>query len=192
MDLKLIPEKYNIKKNSETTAFFSQFSAYLVFKANFLLSLSLILLTGAVLGYFGILGYKNNLSDNKEVLASNMEALQKQRDLDLEANFMELKDGINVLKDVLKGRFYSSRIFGLLEDVTLANVRIVDLQADLSQMELVFQIEAMNYNTLAKQFIVFKEDARVKKADISEIALDELGRVNSRILLEINSDFLRD
>ena len=49
--------------------------------------LSLILLLGCGLAYFGLLGYKNSLTDSKEVTESNVNALHGQRNLETEAIF---------------------------------------------------------------------------------------------------------
>lgn len=191
MDLKLMPEKYKKKEGSESESGFSRFGAYLASKTNFWLVLSLVLLIGSVLIYFWLLGYKNDLIDKQNILTNNIEELQNQRDLELEANFMELKEKIDALKSVLKKRFYSSRILEMLEELTLANIRFIDLQADLSQMQLMLKVEAADYNTLAKQLIVFEEDLRIKKIDVSGIILDESGQISSEFLLEIVPEFLR-
>ena len=191
MDFKLIPEKYNKESNSNLATGFSGVAFYLTSKANLWLVLSLILLAGSVLGCFWAIGYRNDLVNEKEELASNVEALQNQRDLKLEADFTELKDKIDVLKNVWTTRLYLSRIFGMLEELALSQVSFVDLNADLSQMLIKLKVETADYNTLAKQFIVFKEDSRIEKADIRGISLEESGEISSEFSLEIDPSFLR-
>ena len=195
MDLKLIPEKYDKDKKSDKSSGlpaigFSHIGAYLASKINFLLVLFLILLIGAALGYFWMLGYKNDLEDKKEALASNIKTLQNQRNMELETNFIRLKDKIDVLKVVLKKRLYPSRIFKMLEELALSKIRFVNLEADLSQASIILGIEAAGYNTLARQLIVFKDDPRIKKVNVSELSLDKSGKISSQFLLEIDTDFL--
>lgn len=191
MDFKLIPEKYNKDEDSKLATGFSGVGFYFSSKANLWLVLSLILLAGAVFGCFWAIGYRNDLANEKEGFASVVEALQNQRDLKLEADFIDLKDKIDVLKNVWTTRLYSSRIFGMLEESALSRVRFIDLRADLSQMIIKLKVETADYNTLAKQFIVFKEDSRIKKVDIAEISLGESGEINSEFSLEIDPSFLR-
>ncbi|MEA2113434.1 MAG: hypothetical protein U9P63_02130 [Patescibacteria group bacterium] len=192
--MKLIPEKYKIKKGSRaqfSLAGFSKLGNYLSLKDSLLMFLSLILLFGSVLAYFGLLGYKNSLIDKKEMAANKVEELQNQRDLKTEATFIELKKKINALKGLLKIHTYPSRIFQILEESALPQVRFIDLRADLPKRQLVLNAEAADYGVLAKQITIFKEDSRISKVDVSEISLDKSGYVSSKFLLEIDTALLR-
>ena len=192
--MKLIPEKYKIKeglRDKSSTAGFSKLGNYLFLKAGLLMFLSLALLFGSVFAYFGLLGYKNNLADSKEVIANDVEELQNRRDLETEATLAELKEKIDTLKGLLKIHIYPSRIFQMLEELTLAQVRFVSLHADLLKAQLVLDAEMANYSVLAKQIIIFQEDPRINKVDVSEIGFNESGQVSSKFLLGINTSFLR-
>lgn len=153
--------------------------------------LSLVLIFVAVLAYFGLLGYKNNLVDRKGVVEDGIKKLQEQRDLEMEANLVELKKKIEILKSVLKTRIYPSKIFQTLEELASTRVRFIDLQADLSKMQLILNTEAADYGALAEQITIFKEDSRINKVNVSEINLNKFGQVESRFLLEIDPAFLR-
>jgi len=97
-----MPEKYKkegIGSGSKLSGngllkFFGKFT----FKANPLFVLSFVLLISIILISFGLWGYKINLNENKEILVQKVEKLQNQRDLDLENNFMDLKERLIILK----------------------------------------------------------------------------------------------
>jgi len=192
--MKLIPEKYKIKEGSNAgllVSILSKLGNYLFSSAGLLMFLSLILLFGVVLAYFGLLGYENNLLDRKEIAENNVEELQGQRNLETEATLIELKEKIDTLKDLLKIHVYPSRIFQILEELALTQVRFVELQADLSRMQLRLNSEMADYSVLAKQISVFEGDSRINKVDVSEINLNKSGRVEANFLLIMDPLFLR-
>jgi hypothetical protein len=196
MDIKLIPEKYKRTEESAgesklPTVGFSRLSSQLTAKANLWLVLSLSLLIMVILACFGLWGYQNSLIKEKETLESRITKLESQRDLELEANFMELKKGIENFKKILKIHIYPSQLFKMLEELTLPQVQFTDFSADLSQAKISLKVEAINYNTLAKQIVVFGGDSRIKKIELSEVSLDAAGRAGSNLEIELEPSFLR-
>ena len=169
----------------------SKLGDFLSLKAGLLMVVSLVLLLAAILVCLGFSGYKNNLTNKKETLANNIKELQEQRDPKTETTLVELKKKIDILKILLKTHTYPSRIFQMLEELALAQIRFIDLQADLPKGQLILKAQAADYGALAKQIIIFKEDLRISKVDVSEVSLDRFGQVSSRFLLEIDTAFLR-
>ena len=191
--MKLIPEKYKTKEESRVGSLLSGFSNlgdYLALKTGLLMVLSLTLLFGVVLAYFGLLGYKNSLTDEKDAVENNISVLHDQRNLETEVIFIKLKEKIDTLKSLLKIHIYPSRVFQMLEELALPQVRFVDLQADLSKMQLRLNAEMADYGVLAKQISVFEEDSKIDTVDISNINLNEFGRVETSFLLKIDPSFL--
>jgi hypothetical protein len=189
MDIKLMPEKY--KKRVRVGGELKQsLLGFFHTKVNLWLILSSVLLIIVILICFGLWGYKISLNKNKKMLFARFEELQSQRDLDLEASFMELKERIGNFKDILGKRIYSLNIFKMLEELTLPQVQYTSFNTDLNQLTVILKTEAANYNTLAKQVFVFKEDSRIKKVEFSVINLGKGGWVSSDLELELNPDFL--
>lgn len=193
MDIKIMPEKYKRRKEAavgfkmSATGFLSK----LISKTNLWLALTIGFLLLVVLIYFGLTGYKNSLIEEKGNLEERLTQLTGQRDLEMEVNFIELKTDIEDLRKVLENRFYSSKIFEMLEEITLPRVQFTGLEADLSQAKLNLKVEAVDYLTLAKQVVVFEQDSRIEKVDLSEVSLETSGRVGSHLRVELNPDFLR-
>ena len=193
MDIKIMPEKY--KRRKEAAIGFKVSAAgfldKLTSKTNLWLALTIGFLLLVILIYFGLTGYKNSLIEEKGNLEERLIGLTNQRDLEMEDDFMELKTGIEDLRKVLENRFYSSKLFEMLEEITLPQVQFTGLDADLSQAKLVLKAEAMDYPTLAKQVVVFEQDSRIEKVDLSEVNLETSGRIVSDLRIELNPDFLR-
>ena len=193
MDIKIMPEKY--KRQPEITegnkSPFIGFLSRLFSQTKFLLFLAIGFLILVILICFGLWGYQKSLIEEKTNLENQLAELNNKRNLELEADFMDLKNGIEDLKKILKNRLYSSQIFEMLEELTLPQVRFANLDADFSQAKLKLEIEAADYTTLAKQVFVFKEDKRIKEISLSGVELSETGRVNSAFDIKIKLDFLR-
>ncbi len=189
MDIKLMPEKYK-RRGKPLTGLPSTLLNRLTARANLWMMLALIFLVLVVLIYFGLWGYKNSLTEKEKSLERKFEELTGQRNLELEANFMELKENIESFKKFLENRLYSSNLFKILEELTLPQVQFVDFSADLSRAILELKAETINYQTLAKQVVAFEEDERIKKVEFSEVELEDSGRVSSDLRIELNPDFL--
>ena len=189
MDIKLMPEKYK-RKEKQLTGLSATLLSRLITRANLWLMLSLIFLGLVTLTYFGLWGYKNSLAEEKEDLESRFEELAGQRNLELEANFMGLKENIENFKKFLGNRLYPSNLFEMLEELTLPQVQFIDLNANLSQAVIELKAETVDYQILAKQVVAFEEDERIKKVEFSEVELEPSGRVNSDLKIELNPDFL--
>jgi len=195
MDIKLMPDKYKAKRKvgaglKLSKMGLSKLSGKFIAQGNFWAILSIGLLIGVILFCFGLWGYKISLSKNKENLSQRIEELQNQRDLELEADFMDLREKIDNFKNILEKRVYSSNLFKMFEELAIAQARFSDLSADISQLEVNLDLEAVNYAALAEQIVVFEQDSRIKSVDFSEAGLGSDGWVNSSVEIELNSDFL--
>jgi len=193
MDIKIMPEKYKRKKEKATGFKMSAagFLSKLTSKTNLWMILTVGFLLLVVLIYLGLTGYKSSLTEEKENLEERLVELTNQRDLEMEVNFMELKTDIEDLRKVLENRLYSSKIFEMLEEITLPQVQFTSLEADLSQAKLNLKTETVDYPTLAKQVVVFEQDSRIEKVDLSDVNLETSGRIGSDLRIELNPDFLR-
>ena len=190
-----MPEKYKrkgkaAKKIKLSIAGLPQVGKWLFSRTSFWLALSLIVLMIVILTSLGLWGYQSSLTKEKETLAKQIEDLTNQRDLDLEANFIDLKQKIENLKNILQTHIYPSQVFNMLEELTLPQVQFVTLSADLSQAKLALSAETIDYQTLAKQVFVFEQDWRIEKIEVLGVKLGTSGRVSSDLDIKLNLDFL--
>lgn len=190
MDIKLMPEKYKKRGESPVELSVSGFLSKLALATNLWLILFVSFLILVILACFGLWGYKNSLNEEAENLEKRFEELVGQRDLEAEANFIELKEGIENFKKFLNSRLYPSNLFEMLEELTLPQVQFTDLDANLPQAMIILEIEVIDYHTLAKQIVAFEEDERIKKIEFSEVNLETSGQVGSSLSIELNPDFL--
>ncbi len=189
-----MPEKYKKKGISSGLKLsgngFSGFFSRFTFKASSWFTFSFILLIIIILICFGLWGYKINLDKDRETLAQQIEELEIQRDLDLESNFIELKEKIENFKKIIDKRIYSLNLLETFEELTLPWIQYNNFSADLTNLLVDLKVESDRYNSLAKQVIVFEEDSRIEDIVFSEVKLERSGLISSDLSLKLNSSFL--
>ncbi len=189
-DIKLMPEKYDRKKQKSSgfklsSESVSQLSEKLLLKGGFFFILSLIFLILVVLAVVGLWAYKQNLVKEGESLVAQTENLRSQRDIEFENKLMDLKEKIEGTKGILKNRIYSSLFFAMLEELVLPQVQFVGLSSDLNKGTVILKTEASDFDSLTKQLVAFEEDERVKNVSVSSVRLEESGKVGSDLSLEL-------
>ena len=190
MDIKLMPKKYDQARDTGKSSVVLSGAKFIPQKEFFVIS-SIILLIVVVLISAGLWWYEYDLNKEKDNLNTKLQGLADQRDLALEANFTELKDGIDNLKKLLDNHIRSSELFVMIEELSLPQVQFVGFTSDLLESILSLDVKAASYNIFAKQVVVFEQDQRIKKVTFSEVAMDDEGGVNSSLKLELDSNFLR-
>ena len=192
MDIKLIPDKYKKRDKDKVKSRISAFgnlSEQITSKKSILMIFSIGFLIVVVLASLGLWGYQANLIKEKTSLIERIGNLQNQRNNDLEVNFIELGKRIEGFERTLEHRIYFSKIFEMIEELTLPQVQFADTNIDLSENKFNLKIEADSYSTLANQVIVFEEDLRIKNVELSKTGLSTYGQVTSELTLELNSSF---
>ena len=192
MDIKLIPDKY--KKGDKAVvkskaSAFGNLSGQITSKKSILMIFSIGFLIVVVLASLGLWGYQANLIKEKTSLIERIGNLENQRNDDLESNFIELGKRIEGFEKTLEYRVYFSKVFEMIEELTLSQVQFADMNIDLLENKFNLRIEANSYSTLAKQVVVFEEDQRIKSVKLSKVGLNTYGQVTSDLTLELDSSF---
>lgn len=190
MDIKLLPEEYQKKSSPVGGLGFSRLKSaeYLI---DVWVVISLILIVAAVAVYSGLFFYRNKLTKEKNNLESQIVQIEAQRDVAMEENFMQLEKGIGDLKKILENRVYPSELFKMLEELTLPAVWYDNMKVDFSEDALDLEMATDNYNTLAKQAVIFQNDSRIKKVNFSDATLGKEGYVSSSFTIALNPISLR-
>ncbi len=195
-DIKLMPGKYKKEQDQKNGEVVSNkglkqikegFLGLIVGWSKILVAIFIVF----ALVSLGLWGYVLSLENKKEALSQKIEELQGQRNLALEEDFKEMKKGIDNLKTILADRLYSTQVFSMIEDLVLPDAYFKKAQIDLNEGKLNLEASVMNYTVLAKQILVFEEDDRVEKVDVSSANMDQAGQVSSDLSLDLNKSFLK-
>ena len=157
---------------------------------NLLIWLAIGLLVVIILGYLGLFFYNDSLNKEKLALEIRIGDKSSERDLELEKSLRELERGEGNLKKFEEIHIFSSKLFQMLEELTLANVLWRNFSADLSKNRIDLKGQAANYNILAEEIKTLEKDPRIKKVETSGISLGA-GGVNFNMFLEFNPDLLK-
>jgi len=190
MDIKLMPEEYQKKESFIGGLSFSRLKS-LEAVINIWVIISFVLIIAAVAAYLGLFFYRNNLIQEKNDLESQIYQIDGQRDLAMEANFINLEKGISDLKKVLENRMYPSYLFKMVEELTLPTVWFENMNADFSKATLDLDVAADSYDTMAKQIVILENDFRIKEVNFSDVKLEKEGGVNSSFNIALDPVFLR-
>ena len=187
-----MPKEYN-QKPTISRGFKLSFLAPKVelFNQNLWLWAAIGFLVIIVLGYFGLVFYKDSLNKERIALEIQMGDKSSERDLELEKHITELEKGTKNLNKFSEIHIFSSRLFKALEELTLADVRWEKFDADLGKNKIDLNGQAANYNILAEEITVLEKDPRIKKVETSGIGLSA-GGVNFNMNLEFDPILLKN
>lgn len=147
---------------------------------NTFLTLSLIVLALALLGCGAVFGYERYLIGASQTKAAEVQAAVEAIDSATVEDFIRTRDRFASASTLLDSHIATSGFFGLLESVTLQNVRFSALTltvADDHSAEIKMQGVAKSFNALAAESSMFASEKRIKRAIFSGIKVNEGGTV---------------
>lgn len=199
MDIKLIPKEYKQGKEIITEYKIpftdkpvqSKLFIKILEKINLWLGLSIILLIVSIVASVSFYGWGIYLKGQIDQADQQITSLNKQRDLDLEERIKDLGKAIEMLKKLLANHVYPTKLFALLEQLTIGKVQLTSFDANLSESTVNLAGLTDSWLTLAQQMKAFSLDKRIIKLDTSNFVLSNSGQVQFNMNLEIDPQFLR-
>ena len=191
MDIKLIPKEY--KKNQDISSQGFKSNIWLSFGAKsglwIVLTLSLLVFSLAAGG--GLFVYRDYSGKQKDALQKEIDVLNKQRDYDLEKRVKDFDQAIKNINKYLAAHIYPTKLFKMMDDLTLEKVQFTSFSADIEQGQLSLSGIASSYDDLARQVKVFESDKRIISADPPDSQLNSRGQIQFNIKIKFNPESLR-
>ena len=191
MDIKLIPKEY--KKNQDISSQGFKSNIWLSFGAKsglwIVLTLSLLVFSLAAGG--GLFVYRDYSGKQKDALQKEIDVLNKQRDYDLEKRVKDFDQAIKNINKYLAAHIYPTKLFKMIDDLTLEKVQFISFSADIEQGQLSLSGIAGSYDDLARQVKVFESDKRIVKADPPDSQLNSKGQIQFNIKIKFDPQSLR-
>jgi Tfp pilus assembly protein PilN len=194
VDIQLIPKEYQSKSTISRgfkLPIIGSVSESAKPRAKLWLALCIGLLVLSILVYLGLVIYKNSLLDSKVALENQIKDLEAARDLEWEAKLKDLEKGIKDLGKILETHIYSSKLFQMLEELTLSQVQWTGLKATLSEGKIDLNGRAASYSILAKQMVVLEQDPRIIQTETSGIKLTTTGDIEFNLVLKLKPGLLQ-
>jgi len=145
---------------------------------NFLFWLSL-LLGFCIIGSFFYFRYQISVLEKKEnSLGNQISELEKKIDEDLKKERVaEISEKITYFSKLLKEQKTSSKVFEFLKSVTHPRVQITSLNLDVKNYKMSLEAVTDNFQTLAEQILVLRENQYVQNLEVLNISLTKEGKV---------------
>ena len=152
-------------------------------------ALIILFLVGII--WFGLLFYKNSLDKKLESTKQQTESLSERENKEIQTKILALEKNLKNVKNLLSQHIYSSKLFDLLEKLTLPQVRWTDFNLKIESGLLSLKGQANNYSTLAKQILIFQEEPSFKEVNTSGISLGQLGGVKFNMEINFNPEIFK-
>lgn len=144
------------------------------------LAVSILILVVALLACGAVFGYQHYLEGVRTAKQAQVQQAQASIDSAQLSTFIRARDRFSAAEGLLDGHVAVSNFLGLLESLTLTNVRFTSLSftlADDRSAEIKMDGTARTFNSLAVESSAFAAEKRVKRAIFSGIKVNQNGTV---------------
>jgi len=159
---------------------------------NFFFVLSVIVFALSLLGWGLTYSYQAYLQNNIEAMKESLQKAQAAFEAALIIELKDLNSRIDASEEILNYHVASSRIFELLEQVTLESVRLTDFSYRLEDgvPTLRLQGQGRNYSSVALQSSIFADSKFIKDPVFSDFGLDRTGNVVFSLTASVEPSFV--
>ncbi len=159
---------------------------------NILLYFSIALLLGSILVFF-FLNYSQQKAktdlDNVKKLIIEQEAASGIGSLERE--ILSYQKKIEDFSNLFGSHQLSSNVFPFIESLTHPQVVWTDFNSDTEASIILLSGQTQNFQTLGQQISILKEEALIKRFDLSDIKLGKEGKVDFKIKLSLDPEILK-
>jgi hypothetical protein len=145
----------------------------------------------AILAGAGLWAWQWSLKGTQEALSQELLSVRQARDIEQENKVQRLSRELLSFDSLLAQHQNWTRFFDLVEDRTVPNIAFKEFEASLAEGNFSMTGTGPTYNALARQIRAFEQDERVRKVDVTDIKLDEDGRVEFKLMLTIDPGMLQ-
>jgi len=156
------------------------------FLANTLFYFSLILLLSVAVSYFVLNNFQQKAENDIGLLEAQLAAAEASPEAVLEKEVLNYQKKINDFSSLLSSHRYSSQIFPLIESVTHPKVVFSDFSLELAKGIVTLSGITDSFQTLDQQLTILKGEKLIKTAEVSDIVLEEDGRISFNLNLVPN------
>lgn len=157
---------------------------------NFLFSFSLILIL-SLLGSYLFLGTQtSSLQGEKQDVRRKIEEIIGER-RGLKEDISGFQGKIEDFKEVFQNHKFTSIFFDFLESSCHLKVQFTSLSLDTESSVANLTGKTDNFKTLGEQLLVFKGDKNIKGLRVSNVSLDQDGKVRFSLTFTFSSSLLK-
>lgn len=132
--------------------------------------------------------YKTKLEEEKTVLDTSIENLEKERDKKVESNLLTLNKQLSLISTLLDSHIVWSKALGKIESLLQSQVQLVSFSAAISDNRFDFKALGSNYTVVAKQIAAFVSDDSIKDITLTDVHVLTSGKLEFSIKLEFDKN----
>jgi hypothetical protein len=162
--------------------------------SNILMMIGTALLAVSLLGSAGVFVYERFLIATRNAKSEEVRDAESRVSNETVENFIRSRNRFSVAGTMLDNHVETSRFFGILEGVTLENVRFNTLVLDVlddNSGKLEMTGVARTFNALAAQSRALAAEKNLKRAIFSDIAVAPNNTVSFSLTAELDPELLR-
>lgn len=157
----------------------------------FFFYLAIIFLVGTLIGY-SLIAYLSKSSSEalknlEDKISSRMTSEEKRKESDVLSWHRKIED----YKLIFNHHQVSSKNFDLLEKLTHPQVRFTSFDLDSASQNLKLEGVAQNFQALAEQILIFRNDNLIDKADLSAVSLAKEGNIEFELNLLVKPEVFK-
>ena len=156
----------------------------------FFISFFILLLSAGLFG--GVYLYKSSLQKEVNDMAASLEIAKKSFEPSLIAELEKFTSSITSAKIIFNQHKDISKIFKLINDLTLKDVKFSDFKYNIDNKIALLAMtgEAKSYTTIALQAKIFENSEFVDQVVFSNFSLKEGGKVSFSVEIIFKSSYL--
>jgi len=101
------------------------------------------------------------------------------------------QEKIKVFKEIFENHKISSNFFSLLESSCQQNVQLTRLNLATEDSRVSLEGKTESFQSLGEQFLIFRENEKVRDLILSNISLDREGKVNFSLTFSLLSEVFK-
>ena len=145
------------------------------FRLNILSYISIGLLVSTILSYFLLDYFQKNVNQDLEEITASFLVPRTPQEQELEGSIVQYQRKINDFVLIFNRHQTNSSFFTFLEEITHPNV--IFSQFDLTKPSVSLSGTAENFVVLGQQLLIFQNNSKILKTNLSTISLGEEGRI---------------
>jgi len=152
---------------------------------------SILLLIGSVLTFFIL----NRSFERAELELKNLEETllkeKTQEEIALEKEVFNYQKNIEDFSKLSKLHLYPSKFFDFFQNLCHPQVWFSKFLLNLKDFNLSISGETENFSILGQQILIFQQQEKILKADLSEVSIGKEGKVNFTLNLLLSPEILK-
>jgi hypothetical protein len=156
-----------------------------------LLSVSTILLVGALIAAGGLFVYKRSLEVSRGDWEEQVSSQNAELRTELLDQLIVLSNSLAAARDLIGGHNSPSKAFQLLEETTHPKVHFTNFAFTNDSRKIDLTGLAASYETVAEQVGILEAHPKIEKVEFGGLSRGETGLVNFKLTLIFNSALVR-